>query len=163
MQSHRAYGDLRGHGGAYPGYKTIMYHSPDSDTSLIIAANTWDGQAEVEIMDTIMTLATAAPTEPRPAPGRIAALKNNGVTLGWQPGRAYGEAYTVFWGTRRDLVEAATQDSHPGVETKTTGNLTVALTGLNPGKTYFWRVETISQSGRISGPAWWFQTRNQPR
>jgi CubicO group peptidase (beta-lactamase class C family) len=165
MQSQRPYGDLRGHGGAYPGYKTVMYHFPDSDTSLVIASNTWDGQAEVEIMDSIMTLATSAPTEPRPEPHRTAVLgKDNGVTVAWQPGRAYGDSYTVFWGTRPDLVEAASLGSHPGVRMKTTGNLSAGITGLDPDKTYFWRVETVSaRSGRIRGPLWQFRTRKQDR
>jgi D-alanyl-D-alanine carboxypeptidase len=166
MQSHRPYGDFRGHGGAYPGYKTVMYHFPDSDTSLIIAANTWDGQSEVDLMDAIMTLVTSAPTEPRPAQGRISNLgRNNGLTLAWQPGRVYGDTYTVFWGTRPDLVEAATEESHPGVKMMTTTGLPRAgIAGLAPEETYFWRVETVStQSGRIRGPLWRFRTAGRSR
>lgn len=164
MQLQRAYGDCRGHGGAYRGFKTVMYHFHDSGTSLIIAANTWDGQPEVDIMDAIMPLATSAPTEPQPAPGRTARLgRNHGVTLTWQPGFVYGDFYTVFWGTRPDLVEAATKDSHEGVEMKTTDDPLARIAGLAPDRTYFWRVETVSvQSGRITGPLWWFRTGLRP-
>ena len=161
MQGQRPYGDLRGHGGAYPGYKTAMYRFPDSDTSLIISANTWDGQPEVNIMDAIMELVTAAPTEPSPAPNKTATMGwNNGVALGWQAGRAYGESYTVYWGTRPDFVEAATADSHKDIETKTTTHLSTEITGLRPNTTYFWRVDAMSTtSGLISSPVWSFTTR----
>ena len=164
MQLQRPYGDARGHGGAYRGFKTVMYHFRDSETSLIIATNTWDGQPEVDIMDAIMTLAMSAPTEPQPAPDRTAVLgKNNGLTLAWQPGSAYGDSYTVFWGTQPDLVEAATKDSHQGVEMKTTGDPHAAIAGLVLDKTYFWRVETVpAQSAAISGPLWRFKTGTRP-
>jgi CubicO group peptidase (beta-lactamase class C family) len=164
MQLQRPYGDCRGHGGAYSGFKNVMYYFRDSDTTLIIAANTWDGQPEVDIMDAIMTLVTSAPAEPRPAPGRTAGLESDGgLTLEWQPGFAYGDAYTVFWGTRADLVEAATKDSHQGVEMKTTSYPRAAITGLAPDQTYFWRVETVStQSAGISGPLWRFRTGTRP-
>jgi CubicO group peptidase (beta-lactamase class C family) len=149
MQGHRAYGDLRGHGGAYPGYKTVMYHFPDSDTLLIIASNTWDGQAEVEMMDTIMALAAAAPSEPR------VAATPAGARLEWQPGRTYGDSYTVFWGSRPEAVEAGL----PDVDRKDTANPRATISGLAPEATYYWRVETVSRdAGRITGPLWRFRT-----
>lgn len=158
MQVQRTYGDLRGHGGAYPGYKTAMYRFPDSDISLIISANTWDGQPEVDIMDAIMQQATSAPTTPAPAPGQTTPIGwNNSVTVSWQAGRLYGDSYRVYWGTRPDLVESATLDSHPGVEMKTTRDLMTDLTGLTPDATYFWRVDAVSAAtGPIPSPVWWF-------
>lgn len=163
MQVQRTYGDLRGHGGAYPGYKTAMYRFPDSDISLIISANTWDGDPEVNIMDAIMQQATSAPTTPSPTPGQIVSPGwNNGVMVSWQPGRTYGDTYRVYWGTRPDLVEAATLDSHEGVEMKTTTNRMIDLTGLNADSTYFWRVDAVTTAtGPLSSPVWYFTT-SQP-
>jgi D-alanyl-D-alanine carboxypeptidase len=158
MQVQRTYGDLRGHGGAYPGYKTAMYRFADSDTTLIISANTWDGQPEVDIMDAIMQQATFAPTTPDPSPGQRPSIGwNNSVTVSWQAGRLYGDTYRVYWGTRPDLVEAATVDSHAGVEMKTTKNLMTDLAGLAADTTYYWRVDAVSTAtGPIASPVWWF-------
>ena len=161
MQLQRSYGDCRGHGGAINGFKTILYTFRDSATTLVIAANTWDGQAEVDIMDAVMPLVTGAPTEPRALPARAGAP---GVALAWQPGSVYGATYRVFWGPRPGLVETATAAAHPGVELRTTADPRAALTSLEPGKKYFWRVETVPATGApLTGPVWRFQTAARAR
>ena len=115
MQAHRSYGDARGHGGAYPGYKTLAYYFFDSDTSLVLASNTWDGEAEVTVLESLMPLVTSEVTTPTPRNGAKAALPGT-VSLSWQTGRAEATRYDVYSGTDADKVDAASPEKHDGVQ-----------------------------------------------
>ena len=158
MQAQRAYGELRGHGGAYPGYKTVMYRFYDSDISLIISVDTWDGQPEVDIMDSLMPLVTGAATDPTPAQHGAIPYGSAQVTLNWRPGRVYGDSYNVYWGTNRDRVTTASARSHDGVEMRTTTTTAATIGPLDPQATYYWRVDTVLAQGTVAGPTWSFTT-----
>jgi CubicO group peptidase (beta-lactamase class C family) len=161
MQAHRAYGDFRGHGGAYPGYKTLIYYFPDAQTSFVLASNTWDQTGpvapEVAMLESIMTLVKSAVTTPSPqnsdrygAPGK--------VRLSWQAGRVYGDGYNIYLGTNADQVDSASMGSHPGVTLHHSYGNSIEVDALQPRETYFWRVDTVAGDRIISGPLWRFTT-----
>ncbi|HEX8171691.1 MAG TPA: serine hydrolase domain-containing protein [Thermoanaerobaculia bacterium] len=137
MQPHRMYGDARGHGGAIPGYKTLVYHFFDTDTYFIEALNTMDQYApttppEVAILDTLMPLVQGTAMEPGATPAR------DSVTLTWQPGMYYGE-FNVYVGADCSAVENGTT----GLMTKTTQTPKATFTGLKPDTDYCWRVDSV--------------------
>jgi D-alanyl-D-alanine carboxypeptidase len=152
MQAQRTYGTVRGHGGAYPGYKTLIYRFFDDDTDFILASNTWDGNQEVHMLDTIAPLAKSQCTEPVHA-----KVASGLVRLQWQAGRIYGDRYELYLGTDADRVDASST-SNEGVKVLSTPNLSIDVPGLSAGKTYYWRVDTISGDQRINGSLWSFRT-----
>jgi hypothetical protein len=156
MQAQRDYGTVRGHGGAYPGYKTLIYRFFDDDTDFVLASNTWDGNWEVHMLDTIAPLAKSCVTEPHPTVGESVRPGGYGVRLKWQAGRIYGDKYEVFVGTDADHVDASSADTS-GDKILTTSDLTIDVQGLAPGRTYYWRVDTIAGQQRINGPLWSFR------
>jgi hypothetical protein len=162
MQPHRSYGTARGHGGAFTGYKTLLYHFFDADTFFILATNTSDESREVEILDAVMPLVSSAVTTPSPAAGAgtVAVRPDGTVDVSWQAGRVYGSAYDVFWGTDADKVDRATGPAHDGV-----GMATVtaprARIAAGRGHTLYWKVDTVAPGQarpRINGPLWQFRT-----
>ncbi len=163
MQPQRSYGTARGHGGAYPGYKSLVYYFFDSDTTFILASNTWDQEWEVAMLDTIMPLVSSSVTTPHPAVATAAPQVNGLIPVSWQAGRVYGDAYQVFWGADAAAVDRATDPKNPGagvsamVVTATSANLTV-----KSGQTYSWKVNTVSSNPSqplINGPLWSFTAK----
>jgi len=159
MQPHRSYGDARGHGGAIPGYKTLAYYFFDSDTSFVLASNTWDGTAEVTLLDQLMPLVTSEVTTPQPARSAIVPLGPTGsLSVSWQAGRVDALNYAVYWGTNADQVDNATADKHDGVQLQTVPGINAVLTGLKPGTAYYWRVDIVGATGIVPGALWSFNT-----
>jgi CubicO group peptidase (beta-lactamase class C family) len=168
MQPQRSYGTARGHGGAFPGYKALLYYFYDQDTFFILATNTWDTWFEKNkgyeeaLLDAIMPLVSSAVTTPKPASGSHVTERPGGkVTLAWQAGRVYGDSYRIFWGRNADAVDRASDEVHPDVAGTTVKGLDVEIE-VAPGSTYYWRVDTIAPgtaSPRINGPLWSFRTR----
>jgi hypothetical protein len=158
MQAHRVYGDVRGHGGAYPGFKTLIYRFGDADTDFVLSSNTWDGNLEVAMLDELAVLFKSAVTQPRPTVNSVAPLNGNGaVTLNWQAGRIYGDKYEVYIGTNAANVDASSTKDY-GVRKLTTAGLSIRVPNLKPGETYYWRVDTLTGSKRLNGPLWSFRT-----
>lgn len=159
MQAERGYGSARGHGGAFPGYKTLIYYFGDQKTSFVLASNTWDQEWEEVMLDEIMPQVSSAVTTPHP--GNDAILPAGTAKLGWQAGRMYGDRYDVYWGTSQEAVDKASAEHHPGVERQTVTGLTASIS-VQSGKTYYWRVDTISPGQKLPfviGPTWRFKTR----
>ncbi|WP_316976894.1 serine hydrolase domain-containing protein [Shumkonia mesophila] len=162
MQPHRAYGTARGHGGAFPGYKTLLYYFFDADTFFVLATNTWDQGWEVAMLDGIMPLVASAATTPRPKAGAT-GVKVGGdgtVDVSWQAGRVYGSSYTVFWGADAGKVDAATGLAHEGVQMAAVTDTKARLTA-GRGQTLYWKVDTLAPDQAtpvVSGPLWSFKT-----
>jgi len=175
MQPERSYGTARGHGGAFPGYKTLLYYFYDQKTSFVLASNTWDDEWEVTMLDEIMPQVSSAVTTPTPlneAAG-VGPAKGGAVHVAWQAGRVYGDSYDVYWGTSPAAVDSASADSHPGVERLSVKGLSANIK-VKPGTTYYWRVDTVTPGYHwpkqpeepegiamplIIGPTWQFKTR----
>lgn len=177
MQPERDYGTARGHGGAFPGYKTLLYYFPDQETSFVLATNTWDdtcvlprdpaistaeaGQCEAVMLDAIMPQVSSAVTTPRPERDGHAQIDGGSVAVQWQAGRIYGKTYDVYWGTDQAAVDSASKDRHPGTELTSVTGVTAKL-AVNPKTTYYWRVDTLDPDNKILplviGPTWKFQT-----
>jgi D-alanyl-D-alanine carboxypeptidase len=159
MQPERLYGTARGHGGAFPGYKALVYYFFDQKTSFILATNTWDNEYEVNMLDQIMPQVSSAVTTPRPH--ETAQLSHGRVTVGWQAGRIYGDSYNVYWGTNAAAVDRASEANHPGVALQTVKGTDAQISAL-PGKTYYWRVDTVAPGASLKlviGPLWKFAVR----
>lgn len=177
MQPERSYGTARGHGGAFPGYKTLLYYFYDQETSFVLATNTWDdtcvlprdpaistneaGQCEAVMLDAIMPQVSSAVTTPRPERDARVSIADGAVAVQWQAGRIYGKSYDVYWGTDRSAVDSASKDHHPGTELTSVTHVTARL-AVNPNTTYYWRVDTVDPDNKILplviGPTWKFQT-----
>jgi D-alanyl-D-alanine carboxypeptidase len=178
MQPQRSYGTARGHGGAFPGYKTLLYYFADQDTSFVLATNTWDqsctlrtdpaistaekGQCEVVMLDAVMPQVSSAVTTPWPQRGAKTAVAAGRAAVKWQPGRIYGQRYDVYWGADQAAVDRASADHHPGTQ-RTTATGTSAMLAVKPGATYYWRVDTVAPDNKTMpltiGPTWKFQTK----
>lgn len=163
MQPTRWYGMARGHGGAFPGYKTLLYYFFDEDTSFILATNTWDKDWEVVMLDSLMALAASAVTTPSPANGAAGVMPDglSDVPVRWQAGRLYGPIYQVYWGGDPAAVNAATAEQHPGVQMSTTTQPWAVLSA-DGGRTVYWRVDTARPGDPVPvvpGPVWSFTTR----
>jgi CubicO group peptidase (beta-lactamase class C family) len=161
MQAERAYGTARGHGGAFPGYKTLLYYFFDADTSFVLATNSWDEEWEVAMLDAIMPLVSSAVTTPHPAHAAAVAVRPDGrIRVSWQAGSVYGNSYSVYWGTDADKVDQATDLAHEGVAvTSVTDPL--AQIKVDHGRTYYWKVDTLApgqSTPRVNGPLWRFTT-----
>jgi hypothetical protein len=161
LQPARAYGTARGHGGAIPGYHTLLYYFPDQKTSFVLASNTWDESWEAAMLDTIMPQVSSAVTTPRPADGGFDKRSpHDTVHVAWQAGRVYGASYNVYSGTNAERVDRASATLHEGVELQTVTGL-AAEVKANPGTTY-WRVDTVAPGQDLPlviGPVWRFRTR----
>lgn len=164
MQPERSYGTARGHGGAFPGYKTLLYYFFDQKTSFILASNTWDHSWEGGILEEIMPQVSSAATTPRPVNGATSAMgpSRGSMRLAWQAGRVYGDRYDVYWGTDPAAVDRASAGRHPGVQQRTVKTLTADVP-VKPGTTYYWRVDTVAPGNKelplVIGPTWQFRTR----
>lgn len=178
MQPERSYGTARGHGGAFPGYKTLLYYFYDQDTSFVLATNTWDdnctlrmdpaistaeaGQCEAVMLDAVMPQVSSAVTTPWPERAATTGVEGGQVAVKWQAGRIYGQRYDVYWGLDQAAVDSASTDRHPGAE-RTTATGVAARLAVLPARTYYWRVDTIAPDHRTMpltiGPTWTFQTR----
>jgi hypothetical protein len=178
MQPERGYGTARGHGGAFPGYKTLLYYFYDQQTSFVLATNTWDdtcvlpqdpaistaeaGQCEVVMLDAVMPQVSSAVTTPWPERDAKVGIEDGKVAVKWQAGRVYGQSYDIYWGTDEAAVDAAKSDHHPGTE-RTTANGVTARLAVKPNTTYYWRVDTVAPDNKtlpfVIGPTWKFQTK----
>ena len=163
MQAQRAYGTARGHGGAFPGYKTLIYYFGDQQTSFVLASNTWDQEWEVVLLDSIMPEVSSAVTTPTPSntAAPVSVGPGGAISLGWQAGRVYGQSYNLYWGTDADAVDRASEASHSGVQLKSVPGVQ-AQAAVAAGKTYYWRVDTVAPGKALPlviGPLWQFTTR----
>jgi pectinesterase len=114
--------------------------SPEPDD--IDARWTFDGRWDPE-----GTMPPVLPFASLPAPrNRAKDVPSGAVTLRWLPGRN-AESQTVYYG--RDLP--------PGNPVRSAEN-TVMISGMAPGTTYYWRVDTGTGDGVIPGRVWSFTT-----
>ena len=163
MQPERSYGTARGHGGAFPGYKTLLYYFFDQKTSFVLASNTWDYSWEVTMLDEIMPQVSSAVTTPQPRNGAAGLDLSDGRSLhvAWQPGRVYGQRYDVYVGPDARAVDGASVEHHDGVRLTTVAATSADLT-LDPASKYYWRVDAVAPGEKLPlviGPTWEFRTR----
>ncbi len=103
-----------------------------------------------------------APLAAGPTPGDGVTLEQNWTSLGWQPG-TWAVSHDVYFGTSYDEVEQGAEGTFVG---NVTNNLQVvgfpgfpAPEGLEPGVTYYWRVDEINPDNPDSpwkGVVWSF-------
>ncbi len=160
MQPTRWYGMARGHGGAFPGYKSLLYYFFDEDTSFILATNTWDKDWEAVALDALMPLVSSAVTTPEPPNGAWGVVRQgSSAVVRWQAGRLYGSLYQVYAGTDATAVDAATMDNVPPGVVLTTAMTPVAVVSADAGRTLYWKVDTYRPGDPvpvIPGPLWSF-------
>jgi len=87
----------------------------------------------------------------RPQPPLGATGVDLGVTLSWTPGR-YAEAHQVYFETDPDAVV----DGTAPVQSVTDNRFDPP--SLELGTTYFWRVDTVGETGVYEGDVWSFTT-----
>ncbi|MDR3516546.1 MAG: serine hydrolase [Azospirillaceae bacterium] len=157
MEPHRAYGDFRGHGGAFLGYKTLVYYFWDSDTYFILASNTWDGEAENTMLNNVMPFVVGPVTTPKPRNLGSAALgRPRTLAVSWQAGRYDALSYRVYNGVNHDQVDGATAENHPGVQVQDVPGVNAVLRDVRPAAANYWRVDIVSAQGVVPGPVWQF-------
>ena len=156
MQSHRPYGDCRGHGGAINGFKDLLYYFYDDETFVVICLNTMDGETEVDILDTITPMVIDYPVNyPTPASNKanVEFTVGNILNLQWQAGTIYGDQYEIMIGTDYDTVSMSETADY------TTTDRSYTINTLNENTTYYWKVDAVSDAkGRVQGPVWSFTT-----
>ena len=89
-------------------------------------------------------------------PRETAQLSHGQVTVGWQAGRIYGDSYNVYWGTNAAAVDRASETNHPGAALQTVKGTEAQISAL-PGRTYYWRVDTVAPAASLPlviGPLW---------
>jgi len=161
MQIERPYGNARGHGGAFSGYKTLIYYFYDQKISFVLATNTWDEIWEVKMLDAIMPHASSTVTTPQPEQEAKAVTRSDGkVHLSWQAGRVESGTYKLYWGTDLDAVDRADAEHHDGVQLQ---EISSTEADINAGShtSYYWRVDTLAPEAKLPlvvGPTWHFDT-----
>ncbi len=90
----------------------------------------------------------------RPSPADGAVYVPTEIELSWAAGQA-AQNHAVYVGTDEALVAAG----DPSVLAATIEETSHQLTGLDPGKTYYWRVDELGGiTGDVAGPVWSFST-----
>jgi hypothetical protein len=100
---------------------------------------------------------TAAPVAAwAPAPGDGAAYVASNSALSWTAGMG-ATTHDVYFSSDRAAVESGAADTQKAAKQPTT---TYTPTGLEAGKTYYWRVDEVQPSGtKVTGPVWSFTVR----
>ncbi|MBN1292338.1 MAG: beta-lactamase family protein [Candidatus Latescibacteria bacterium] len=134
---------MLGHGGTILGFLTLMLYSPEEDFYFINYMNTWDNKyGRPEIFSRIAHFAFGSPESPTPSDGKTGKIRDGKVSLLWRPGNLKSEEYHVYVGITEPDVTQATMENHKGVSFDRVQGLELAKKGLQPGKHYYWRVDT---------------------
>ncbi len=96
------------------------------------------------------TAASQAAWAPKPANGTTYVSPD--VTLEWMPGASAMMGHDVYLGTDRAAVEAGAAETR---KASAQLGLSYALTGLERGMTYYWRVDEVA-AATVPGPVWSF-------
>jgi len=96
------------------------------------------------------------PDHPVPAPGTL-VVADRTDPFTWNPGLAGDQAFDLYLGTDRDLVERAGRDSAPYLGQTRPG---AQRPRLMPAARYYWRVDAVDADGDViaRGPVWAFRT-----
>lgn len=88
---------------------------------------------------------------PAPATGNNnVELISNNLALKWS-GSTNTITYSVYLGTSASGLSKAADVNH-------SASPTYQLTGLNPGTTYYWRIDAVNEKGTATGDVWNFHT-----
>jgi hypothetical protein len=94
-----------------------------------------------------------------PRPGQqstISATSTSQTVLGWQAGVGATQ-HEVFFGSSQSAVETATAADRTGIFRGRLSTPQCPLPDLNPGSTYFWRIDELTTSGATThGQVWAF-------
>lgn len=100
----------------------------------------WDPESEIENL---------LPYAFLPSPANNSGCAGTGTELTWVAGRC-AVKHLVYFGSQQPLTLAAE-----------TTEATFSPGTLDPGRTYYWRIDEIDENGdTITGPAWQFETSN---
>ena len=125
------------------GYLTLMLYSPEEDFYYISYMNTWDNKySRPEVFSRIAYYAFGSPECPTPSDGKTGKIANGKLSLLWRPGSLKSEEYHVYVGTNESDVTRATMEDHKGVSFDRVEDQNLQKSGLQPGKRYYWRVDT---------------------
>ncbi len=144
MQFVSPVGVMRGHGGTIQGYITTAFYYPDISAWLISYSTcSDDSHLRDEIQYDVMDQVARCPNRPLPADGSVAAADAEGrIRLAWKDGFSSPDRYVVWLGTDRDAVEFAETEGGGVSRHEVAGN-SFAPPRLEPGTTYWWRVDAI--------------------
>ena len=110
-----------------------------------IAGYSWIGMDNVRL-----TLKSPIYRAINPDPAYGATVATTNVTLSWRAGDT-AVNHRVYFGTDFDDVKNGTEDTNKGL---TGGSATYPLTGLEPGQTYYWRIDEVGSL--YTGVVWKF-------
>ena len=163
MQTHRTYGEARGHGGAISGYKGLLLHFYDDNTFFMTCINTMDTpDGEIKILDSIVPLVvedSVSTPVPVNQSQNTAFTQQNEIKLSWQSGILYGDQYKVYIGTDSDQIDPSATDNSTLLVSTSPYTFYLAKE-LKENTTYYWRVDSVitSKQQTIEGPVWSFKT-----
>jgi len=81
------------------------------------------------------------------------------VVLEWDKGGSFSKSYDIYLGTDFNDVNNASRSDTLGAELVNTGAIIYDINGLEQGKTYYWRVDGVSESEYVcKGDVWEFST-----
>jgi D-alanyl-D-alanine carboxypeptidase len=137
-------GVMRGHGGTIQGYITTAFHYPDIDSWFIgYSTSSDDSHLRDQIQYDVMDQVTRCPNRPSPANGTDTPVDADGrAVLTWKDGFSSADRYVLWLGTDRDAVEFAESEGNGIVRFELVDNR-FTTPPLQPGTTYWWRVDTI--------------------
>jgi hypothetical protein len=91
-----------------------------------------------------------------PVPADLDAGIDINADLSWTAGSA-ATSHSVYFGTSEAAVDAATPAT-PGIYKGNQATTTFDPTALNPGTTYYWRIDEVGSGGTTKGEVWQFTT-----
>jgi alpha-tubulin suppressor-like RCC1 family protein len=148
--------------GAISGYYVSIDENPPNTwtgstswttPSLSVASHTFrviavdDGGANSSVASRVFSVVLPLPSPASaPNPGDYGQSVSLTAQLSWTAGKD-AEGYNVYFGT-------SSPGTLKGYQTQTTYN----PGALNPGTTYFWRIDSVNSSGSATGTVWRFRT-----
>ncbi|OHB68890.1 MAG: hypothetical protein A2Y77_04935 [Planctomycetes bacterium RBG_13_62_9] len=136
----------------------MYYHIPgvQPGTQYYWRIDEFEGDGATAYTGDVWTFSTVFATAWAPSPGDQAAYVAPHAVLGWSVGmNAVG--HDVYFSADRAAVEAGAPETKKAERQAQTS---YPPTGLERGKTYFWRVdEVLVNGGRVTGPVWSFTVR----
>lgn len=160
-------GTWRGVETAIRGYSVSAGYYMDGRAFIAVFVNTGENAFAVEeIFRDVLRRVSGCPTDYSPLNNVKLDGSPNRARLSWQSGFLYGDSYRVYIGTDRNRVLTANPGNLNDITMIETDSRTyhAVVTGLKPGRSYFWRVEasrTIPEMEATNARKWRENIRSQ--